>query len=111
MPWASQRRVAEYLAPLTSAIANFGINTPAHQASFLAQVGHGARQLSSCASWPVVAPTIPARSPRASATRRRRTETASTTRGGERRAKAELRAGIDTRNRAIVQRYEQAKPA
>lgn len=45
MPLAGQQRVALYLAPLNSAMAEFGINTPARQASFLAQIGHESGQL------------------------------------------------------------------
>ncbi|MYN42749.1 glycoside hydrolase family 19 protein [Duganella sp. FT109W] len=45
MPLAGQRRIAQFLAPLTVAMAEFEINTPARQASFLAQVGHESGQL------------------------------------------------------------------
>ena len=44
MPGAG-RRAATYLAPLNAAMAEFGINTPARQAAFLAQVGHESGQL------------------------------------------------------------------
>ncbi|MYM81074.1 glycoside hydrolase family 19 protein [Duganella sp. FT50W] len=45
MPQAGQRRIAAYLAPLNAAMAEFGINTPARAASFLAQIGHESGQL------------------------------------------------------------------
>lgn len=45
MPLAGARRIATYLAPLAAAMAEFSINTPARQASFLAQVGHESGQL------------------------------------------------------------------
>lgn len=45
MPLAGKRRVAQYLAPLNSAMAEFDIDTLARQASFLAQVGHESGQL------------------------------------------------------------------
>jgi len=44
MPFAGQR-AALYLAPLNGAMQEFGIDTPARQASFLAQVGHESAQL------------------------------------------------------------------
>ncbi|WP_254926717.1 glycoside hydrolase family 19 protein [Janthinobacterium sp. PC23-8] len=44
MPFAGQR-AALYLAPLTAAMQEFGIDTPVRQASFLAQVGHESAQL------------------------------------------------------------------
>lgn len=44
MPFAGQR-AALYLAPLNNAMQEFGIDTPARQASFLAQVGHESAQL------------------------------------------------------------------
>jgi putative chitinase len=45
MPFAGQRRSATFIAPLTAAMAEFGINTPARQASFLSQIGHESGQL------------------------------------------------------------------
>ena len=45
MPFAGQRRVATFIAPLSAAMAEFGINTPARQASFLSQIGHESGQL------------------------------------------------------------------
>jgi putative chitinase len=45
MPFAGQRRVDAFFEPLTAAMAEFGISTPARQASFLAQVGHESGQL------------------------------------------------------------------
>lgn len=45
MPFAGQRRVATFIAPLWAAMAEFGINTPARQASFLSQIGHESGQL------------------------------------------------------------------
>lgn len=44
MPLAG-RRVTLFLAPLNAAMAEFGIDTPLRQASFLAQVGHESGQL------------------------------------------------------------------
>lgn len=44
LPFAGQR-AALYLAPLNNAMREFGIDTPARQASFLAQVGHESAQL------------------------------------------------------------------
>jgi len=44
MPYARVRAPA-FLAPLNAAMAEFGITTPARQASFLAQVGHESGQL------------------------------------------------------------------
>lgn len=44
LPFAGQR-VALYLEPLNNAMREFGIDTPARQASFLAQVGHESAQL------------------------------------------------------------------
>ena len=44
MPYARTRAQA-FLAPLNAAMAEFGITTPARQASFLAQVGHESGQL------------------------------------------------------------------
>ena len=44
MPYA-RSRAAAFLAPLNAAMAEFGITTPARQASFLAQVGHESGQL------------------------------------------------------------------
>ena len=44
MPYARARAPA-FLAPLNAAMAEFGITTPARQASFLAQVGHESGQL------------------------------------------------------------------
>lgn len=44
MPLA-RPRVATFIAPLNAAMAEFGIDTPARQASFLAQVGHESGQL------------------------------------------------------------------
>ncbi|WP_420213804.1 glycoside hydrolase family 19 protein [Janthinobacterium fluminis] len=44
MPLA-RARAATFLAPLNAAMAEFGINTPARQASFLAQIGHESGQL------------------------------------------------------------------
>ncbi|OEZ91450.1 glycoside hydrolase family 19 protein [Duganella phyllosphaerae] len=44
MPYA-RSRAAAFLAPLNTAMAEFGITTPARQASFLAQVGHESGQL------------------------------------------------------------------
>lgn len=44
MPYARSRASA-FLAPLNAAMAEFGITTPARQASFLAQVGHESGQL------------------------------------------------------------------
>jgi len=45
MPYAGQRRVATFIAPLGAAMTEFGINTPARQASFIAQIGHESGQL------------------------------------------------------------------
>jgi len=45
MPNAGQRRVDAFFGPLTAAMAEFGINTPARQASFLAQIAHESGQL------------------------------------------------------------------
>jgi putative chitinase len=44
MPLAHTRAVA-FLAPLNAAMVEFGITTPARQASFLSQVGHESGQL------------------------------------------------------------------
>lgn len=44
MPYA-RARAQTFLAPLNAAMAEFGITTPARQASFLAQVGHESGQL------------------------------------------------------------------
>ncbi|KAB0331787.1 glycoside hydrolase family 19 protein [Janthinobacterium lividum] len=44
MPLARTRAVA-FLAPLNAAMVEFGITTPARQASFLSQVGHESGQL------------------------------------------------------------------
>jgi len=44
MPYA-RARAPSFLAPLNAAMAEFGITTPARQASFLAQVGHESGQL------------------------------------------------------------------
>ena len=44
MPYA-RARAPIFLAPLNAAMAEFGIITPARQASFLAQVGHESGQL------------------------------------------------------------------
>ena len=44
MPLA-RARAAAFLDPLNSAMAEFGINTPARQASFLAQLAHESGQL------------------------------------------------------------------
>ena len=44
MPYA-RARAPTFLAPLNAAMAEFGISTPARQASFLAQVGHESGQL------------------------------------------------------------------
>jgi putative chitinase len=44
MPLA-RGRVDVFLAPLTAAMAEFDIDTPARQASFIAQVGHESAQL------------------------------------------------------------------
>lgn len=45
MPYAGQRRVATFIGPLVAAMTEFGITTPARQASFIAQVGHESGQL------------------------------------------------------------------
>jgi putative chitinase len=45
MPFAGQRRASTFIAPLVAAMAEFGINSPARQASFVAQVGHESGQL------------------------------------------------------------------
>lgn len=45
MPYAGQRRVATFIGPLAAAMTEFGITTPARQASFIAQVGHESGQL------------------------------------------------------------------
>ena len=45
MPYAGQRRADVFAAPLAAAMAEFGINTPARQASFLAQIAHESGQL------------------------------------------------------------------
>lgn len=42
---AARRRASAFLDPLNAAMAEFGINTPARQASFLSQVGHESGQL------------------------------------------------------------------
>lgn len=42
---AAGARVDAYVAPLACAMAEFGVNTPARQAAFLAQVAHESRQL------------------------------------------------------------------
>lgn len=44
MPYARARAPA-FLTPLNAAMAEFGVTTPARQASFLAQVGHESGQL------------------------------------------------------------------
>ncbi|MBB5610528.1 MULTISPECIES: glycoside hydrolase family 19 protein [unclassified Janthinobacterium] len=44
MPYA-RSRASVFLQPLNAAMLEFGINTPARQASFLAQVGHESGQL------------------------------------------------------------------
>ena len=44
-PFAGQRRIAMFIALLEAAMAEFGISTPARQASFLSQVGHESGQL------------------------------------------------------------------
>jgi putative chitinase len=44
MPYAKDR-AARFLEPLNRAMAEFGIDTPARQAAFLAQVGHESGQL------------------------------------------------------------------
>lgn len=44
MPLAA-KRVDGFLDPLNAAMAEFGINTPARQASFLSQIGHESGQL------------------------------------------------------------------
>lgn len=44
MPFARQRASA-FFAPLTAAMGEFGIDSPARQAAFLAQVGHESGQL------------------------------------------------------------------
>lgn len=44
MPYA-RARAPTFLAPLNAAMAEFGITTPARQASFLAQIGHESGQL------------------------------------------------------------------
>lgn len=44
MPYA-RARAATFLAPLNDTMTEFGIDTPARQASFLAQVGHESGQL------------------------------------------------------------------
>ena len=44
MPYA-RARAPMFLTPLNAAMAEFGITTPARQASFLAQVGHESGQL------------------------------------------------------------------
>lgn len=44
MPFA-RARAPTFLGPLNAAMAEFGITTPARQASFLAQVGHESGQL------------------------------------------------------------------
>ena len=45
MPYAGQRRVNTFIEPLMAAMAEFCINTPARQASFVAQIGHESGQL------------------------------------------------------------------
>jgi putative chitinase len=44
MPYAKPR-LAAFFSPLVAAMAEFGIDTPARQAAFLAQVGHESGQL------------------------------------------------------------------
>lgn len=44
-PFAGRARVNAFIGPLAAALAEFGINTPARQASFLAQIGHESGQL------------------------------------------------------------------
>lgn len=44
MPFARQR-ASVFFAPLTTAMGEFGIDSPARQAAFLAQVGHESGQL------------------------------------------------------------------
>lgn len=44
MPFA-RKRAAAFLDPLNAAMLEFGITTPARQASFLAQIGHESGQL------------------------------------------------------------------
>lgn len=44
-PLAGRGRIATFLQPLNAAMAEFDINTPARQASFLAQIGHESGQL------------------------------------------------------------------
>lgn len=44
MPYA-KARISTFCEPLTAAMAEFDINTPARQASFLSQVGHESGQL------------------------------------------------------------------
>ncbi|KQQ40479.1 chitinase [Duganella sp. Leaf126] len=44
MPYA-RARAAIFLGPLNAAMAEFGINTPARQASFLSQIAHESGQL------------------------------------------------------------------
>lgn len=45
MPYAGQRRAATFIGPLAAAMSEFGISTPARQASFLSQIGHESGQL------------------------------------------------------------------
>lgn len=45
MPYAKPTKVSAFFAPLTAAMAEFEINTPARQAAFLAQIGHESMQL------------------------------------------------------------------
>jgi putative chitinase len=44
MPYA-RKRAGDFLGPLNAAMVEFDINTPARQASFVAQVGHESGQL------------------------------------------------------------------
>jgi putative chitinase len=44
MPYA-KGRAEKFLAPLNAAMEEFGIDTPARQAAFLAQIGHESAQL------------------------------------------------------------------
>lgn len=45
MPYAGGTKVSLFIGPLNATMVEYGINTPARQAAFLAQIGHESGQL------------------------------------------------------------------